>query len=165
MCRSRFACVLVVVLLASPSAMAAAQEEIAVYGGGEDMPQVWEEVPEGCSAWIAVDHKWVFDIPGPAAGVPLAVRAKILNCRLTEILSAHLTGPVYVRRLKGKPTIYVGPYRLITIYPSDEGALGTSARAIAKAWMPRIEQALQVASPGAPLGPATGGVAAAVPLN
>ena len=134
---------LFVLLVLVVSAVWAGQpEEYVLYGSYEDVPSVgwW---PAEATGMIAVGGVEFFEIPGNGGGVTLPVRAEIVDARITEILSEGISGPVCVDDIRGQPTIYVGPYRLITVYDIDAVNAGaTSAQVLAEKWAQSVAAAL-----------------------
>jgi hypothetical protein len=66
-----------------------------------------------------------------------AERARIINARIVHIISYAPVNPEAVRvvPVRGKPTIYVGNVRLVTVYPSDVEATGAeSMQRLANIW-------------------------------
>ncbi len=138
----------VLLVLAVSAAWAGQPDEYVLYGSYEDVPLVgwW---PAGASGMIAVGGVEFFVIPGNGGGVTLPVRAEIVDARIAEILSAGISGPVcgksarWVRDIRGQPTIFVGPYRLITVYDIDAVNAGAaSAQALALKWAHSVAAAL-----------------------
>jgi hypothetical protein len=138
--------ILSVLLVLLVAGWAAAQADIVIYTGGTDLPQVGK-LPVATAGDIKVNGALVMKIPGNGGGLPLDVRAEIVDTRMTEILSAGLVGPVRVGDVRGKPTIWVGDYRLITVYPEDAAAVGTDMKSLACAWAVTVSQTLWRCSP------------------
>ncbi len=124
-----------------------AAAEIVIYSGEADVPQAGNLPPETAGE-IKVNNALVFKLPGGGGGVPLNVRAEIMDTRITEILSAGITGPIKIGAIRGKPTIWVGEFRLITVYPEDAAATGTTMLALAQQWAKSTEAMLWKCSPG-----------------
>ncbi len=125
---------LVLLVLAASGAWAGQPDEYVLYGSYEDVPSVgwW---PAGAGGMIAVGGVEFFEIPGNGGGLTLPVRAEILDARITEILSAGISGPVRVGAVRGQPTIYVAEHRLITVYDEDAANAGAaSAQVLAQKW-------------------------------
>ena len=124
-----------------------AQAEVVIYSGEGDMPQTGK-LPAANAGEIKVNDAFVFKIPGAGGGVPLNVRAEIIDTRLTEILCSWTYGtPVTVGEVRGKPTIWVGEYRLITVYPEDALAEGTDMLSLANSWAASVQAMLYKCSP------------------
>lgn len=128
----------------------AASAEIVIYAGDEDLPKAGA-LPLATAGEIKVNSAPVLELPGGGGGVPLAVRAEILDTRMTEILSSGRVGPIIIGTIRGKPTIWVGEYRFVTVYPEDAAALGLPAAAVAAQWAAQLRAALLKTSPA--LGP------------
>lgn len=166
--RSFVVLIVTVSLIAGGVAAVAASEEIAIYGTYEEIPSVgrWPSYARG---QIAVGHVGFFVIPGNAGGLTLVERCTIVDTRITEILSHGVLGPVRVKAIRGKPTVYVGPYRLITVYPRDvRGADARCSWQLASKWAKSTAQALPKVMPSAfmgPLPPPPTGPAETVPFD
>ncbi len=133
---------LVLLVLVASGAWAGQPEEFVLYGSYEDVPSVgwW---PADASGMIAVGGVEFFEIPGNGGGLTLPVRAEIVDARITEILSAGISGPVCVGDVRGQPTIYVGEHRLITVYDIDAVNAGAaSAQALAEKWAQSVAVSL-----------------------
>ncbi len=125
---------LVLLIAGATSVWAQETGEIIIYGSYEEVPTVgwW---PPDASGVVAVGSVAFFEIPGNGGGLPLATRCEIVDARITAILSDGITGPVYVGAIRGQPTVYVGPYRLITVYHEDAVNAGACcARKLAQKW-------------------------------
>ena len=139
---------LVLLVVAVSGVWAGQAEEVVLYGSYEDVPLVgwW---PADAIGMIAVGGVEFFEIPGNGGGLTLPVRAEIVDARITEILSEGISGPAcgnirrWVRDIRGQPTVYVGPYRLITVYDIDAVNAGAaSAQALALKWAQAVAAAL-----------------------
>ena len=128
------------VALALLSALAASAE-IVIYSGDKDVPKAGA-LPQATAGQILVNGVLVLNLPGNGGGVPLAVRAEIMDTRLDEILSKGLLGPIVIGAINGKPTIWVGDYRLITVYPEDAAAEHTTMLDLATTWAGRVQEML-----------------------
>lgn len=146
--RTKAALVLACLIVMLLAGLSAASAEIVIYSGEEDVPLAGNLPPETAGE-IKVDEFLVLTLPGGGGGVPLNVRAEIMDTRITEILSAHILGPVTVGQIRGKPTIWVGEYRLITVYPEDAQATGTTMEALAATWAENVREMLWKCSPAA----------------
>ncbi len=138
----------------------AANAEIVIYRGDDDLPKAGN-LPPATAGQIKVNDCLVFDLPGGGGGVPLAVRAEILDTRITEILSSGHVGPIFVGDVRGKPTIWVDNWRLITVYPEDAAAKGMTMLDLAHAWAERVRVMLLKCSPA--VGPSLEETQAGVP--
>jgi len=140
--------VLLVVLVAGLRAQAVA-DEIVIYGDDTEKPQV----PTGFSPSeiiIGVDAAQFFVLKTLAAGYTLPERARIVDMRITELLCRRIVGPITVKPLRGRPTIYVGPLRLITVYPEDVAAsTAKTAAELAAVWAAGVRAGLPKVMPGA----------------
>jgi len=133
---------LVLLVLVASGAWAGQPEEFVLYGSYEDVPSVgwW---PPNASGMIGVGGVEFFAIPGNGGGLTLAVRAEIVDARITEILSEGISGPVCVGAVRGQPTIYVAEYRLITVYDEDAANAGAaSAQVLAEKWAQSVAAGL-----------------------
>jgi hypothetical protein len=137
-----FALTAALVLGSALSALA----EIVIYGGDGDIPKAGN-LPLATAGEIKVDAFEIFKVPGNGGGVPLAVRSEILDTRMTEILSSGRISPIIIGEVRGKPTIWVDNYRLITVYPEDAAAEGTTMQDLARVWAERVHQVLLKTSP------------------
>jgi len=139
--------------LAQP-AMAQMENEVKIMAGeGEKPPEDAKFVPDVFD--IGVDGELFFRIRANAAGFSAAQRAAIVNTRIVHIISyAPVTpGAVRVEAVRGKPTIYVGNVRLITVYPSDVEATGAgSMRQLANIWAASTACCLRNIAPWARVG-------------
>ncbi len=137
-------------------AMAGASEEIVIYGTYQEVPSVgtW---PASATGQIGVDGVAFFVIPDNGGGLTLAQRCAIVDTRITEILSHGVLVPVTVKPIRGKATSYVGPYRLITIYPCDARNVGVAcSQQLAMEWAKSTAEGLAKTMPSCFLGPAAG---------
>ena len=137
-----------------------ATAEIVIYSGGDDLPKAGA-LPLATAGEIKVNAFLILDLPGGGGGVPLNVRAEIMDTRMTEILSSGRSGPIVIGDINGKPTIWVDNYRLITIYPEDAAAKGTTMQDLAKTWAARVQEVILKCSN--PLGPGPDEVKEGVP--
>lgn len=115
-------------LLWAPPAGAQMPNEVKIYAGENEKPVTLARiVPDEYE--IGVGGTMFLRIRGGAAGFSAAERARIVNTRLTYILSYGDLDPdaVQIIPVRGKPTIYVGNVRLITVYPCDAEAAGASS--------------------------------------
>lgn len=135
----------------------AAWEEVVIYGDASDKPSVPPYFSPDEVA-VAVDSVVFFRLKTSAAGYKLSERARIVDMRITEVLCRRLVGPVTIRPIRGKPTIYVGPVRVVTVYPEDAKAAGMDCPwQLARQWADGLRQGLPVVVPG-PLPQKAGGV-------
>ncbi len=99
---------------------------------------------------IAIDGEFFFRIRTSAAGYTAAERARIAETRLVHIISFAPTVPeaVHISAIRGKPTIYVGNVRLITVYPNDVEATGAaSMHQLASIWADQLAASLRKVAP------------------
>ena len=144
----------------------AATAEIVIYSGDEDVPKAGS-LPLATAGLIKVNDSVVMDLPGGGGGVPLNVRAEIMDTRMTEIMSAGIAGPIIIGAIRGKPTIWVGDYRLVTVYPEDAAATGTTMLDLAQTWAEGVRRTLLKCSNRLGPGPdeVTKNPAETVPVN
>lgn len=132
-----------VVLAGSVVSLVAA--EIVMYSGDGDVPKAGR-LSGAIAGKIAVDGIAVISLPGGGGGVPLSVRAEILDTRMTEVL-CRPPAPVTIGEIRGKPTLYVGDLRLITVYPEDAAARGTRMQELAQQWAAQVRAAISRCHP------------------
>ncbi len=117
-------------------ALAQVQDEVKILAGENEKPVTNAKyVPDVFD--IGISGEMFFRIRADAAGFSAAERARIVDARIVYIISYEPTGPMSVRvePVRGKPTIYVGDVRLITVYPSDVEATGAaSMEQVANLW-------------------------------
>ena len=115
--------------------------------------------PELERADIEIGSHRMFSILTNAGGFTIAERERIVYMRLTEIMSSVRVRPsaFSIVTVRGKPTICVGPYRLITVYPRDAEAAGCTSQELAVEWMaslmdhlPKVTPVNNMAYPPAP---------------
>jgi len=145
-------CLSVALALVFLAGAQAGQEEVVIWPHAVDKPKA----PETFSAQayeVGVNGVTFFVLRASAAGYRLIERAYIADLRLTEVLSRRLTGPVVVKPIRGRPTVYVGPVRVITVYPSDVAACrAKSADELASKWAEALREGLPRVVPGARVG-------------
>ncbi len=113
-----------------------AAEEVKILAGEDEKPTTNAKYTPDVFD-IGVNGELFFRIRAEAAGFSPHQRARIVNTRLVHILSY---GPfdaeaVHIEPVRGKPTIYVGNVRLITVYPSDvEATEAESMEQLANVW-------------------------------
>lgn len=117
-------------------AMAEDAGEVKILAGEDEKPVTDANyVPDVFE--IGINGEMFFRIRAQAAGFSPAERARIVNTRLVHIISFSPFDihAVRVEPVRGKPTIYVGDVRLITVYPSDVEATGAeSMEQLASVW-------------------------------
>lgn len=127
--------------------MADTTNDIVIFGDINAKPAT--RGPEMGKADIAIDNHTFFTLHTNAAGYTIAERQRILNIRLTEIISnVRMTDDAFVlSSVRGKPTIYVGDYRLVTVYPNDAQAAGMSMDELAQQWFASVATQLPEVAP------------------
>ncbi len=149
-------CLLIGVVLAVAALAATASTgeacEIVISGDLNDKPAT--RGPELEKADIAIGNFLLFTIRSPAAGFTVAERERIIYLRLTEIISNERVDPgnFKLTEVRGKPTICVGKYRLITVYPNDAEAVGRSSEELAQQWLASLRTNLPEVAPCASAG-------------
>jgi hypothetical protein len=128
---------LTIVLMGAALAQPAlAQDEVKIMAGEDEKPPDEAKfVPDVFD--IGVNGELFFRIRASAAGFSPAQRASIVNTRIVHIISYEQVTPgsVHIAPVRGKPTIYVGNVRLVTVYPSDvEATNAESMHQLANLW-------------------------------
>lgn len=139
--------------------------EVKIWGGLDSKPKTSDQYqPEAVK--IGIGSFNMFEIERGAAGYSLAEREVAIYNRLTEILSKGPARPesVCIGRVRSAPTIYVGPYRLVSVYKHDAVAAGMTQEELAEKWRGGIAEVLpKVASANvAPKSPLYGSYEVAV---
>ncbi len=126
--------------------------EIVISGDLNEKPAT--RGPELDKADIAIGNFLLFTIRTSAAGFTVAERERIIYLRLTEIISNERVDPGNFRLtdVRGKPTICVGKYRLVTVYPNDAEAAGCSSEELAQQWLASLRTNLPEVAPCASAG-------------
>jgi len=136
-------------LVWAPQVQAQLANEVKILGGEDEKPvTLAKETPETFE--IGVGGVTFFRIRASAAGFTPAERARIVDARLVHIISyAELDSEsVSIVPVRGKPTIYVGNVRLVTVYPSDvEAAGGESMDQLAGWWAASVACCLKAVAP------------------
>ncbi len=145
----------VVVLAGVAASWAAAWEsrparEIVIWGDTDDKPLTADSYRPR-QARIGIGRFDMVEINRPAAGYSIAEREVAIYNRLVEIISNGPVQPGAVRvgKIRSAPTIFVGPYRLVSVYAQDARAAGLSQDALACRWARSIAQALPQVAPAA----------------
>lgn len=129
------ALVLAGLVLAQPAA-AQVENEVKILAGEDEKPVTnARHVPDVFE--IGINGEMFFRIRAEAAGFSAFERARVVNARIVHIISYAPVDPdsVHIRSVRGKPTIYVGNVRLITVYPGDVEAVGAeSMQQLANLW-------------------------------
>lgn len=132
--------------------------EVVLWGDDTDKPKD----PKNFTATefrVLVNGVPFMTLRTPAAGYTLAQRGSIVDLRIDEALSRRLTGPVTISSIRGKPTIYVGSVRVVTVYPQDSTAAGTKSECeLAKIWAAALADGLPKVVPGGFVGHGTSGL-------
>jgi len=123
------------VVFAAEACSPSADCSLVISGDLDDKPSTRGPALE--KADIAIGNHDMFTIQTNAAGFTIAERERIVYMRLTEIISnVRVRESAFsVVSVRGKPTICIGPYRLITIYPRDAEAAGCTSEELATDWM------------------------------
>ncbi len=141
--------VVVCAVVGAPQADAQLKNEVKIYAGEDEKPVTNARViPDEYE--IGVGGVIMFRIRAGAAGFSAAERARIVDTRMVHILSyGDLdAGAVHVVPVRGKPTIYVGEVRLVTVYPSDVEAAGAeSMEQLAGWWAASVACCLKSVAP------------------
>ncbi len=144
----------IVLGVATLATVATAEEacETVISGNLNEKPAT--RGPELEKADIAIGNFLLLTIRNPAAGFTVAERERIVYLRLTEVISNERVDPDNFRliEVRGKPTICVGKYRLITVYPNDAEAAGCSSEALAQKWLANLRANLPYVAPCASAG-------------
>jgi len=84
-----------------------------------------------------------------AAGWTIVERRTLVDQRLVHVLSYENTiaPEVRVSDVRGKPTIYVGDCKLITVYPQDAAANKTTMEKLAGIWAQRVADFIKASGP------------------
>lgn len=139
--------------MAQPATAQVENEVKIMAGEDEKPPDEAKFVPDVFD--IGVDGEIFFRIRTSAAGFSAAQRAAIVNTRIVHIISyVPLTpGAVHIQHVRGKPTIYVGSVRLVTVYPGDVEATGAaSMQQLATIWAASTACCLRNVAPWARVG-------------
>jgi hypothetical protein len=99
---------------------------------------------------LSLDDYIYLRVRVPAAGFGIRDRRVLLDQRLVYVLSYGNTEmpKVHVGSIHGKPTIYVGDVRFITVYPQDARANNTTMDGLARVWAKRIYAGIRSNGPG-----------------
>lgn len=145
---SKTACCVIAVSLCCLGLAQSGTGEVVIWGSSAEKPSLPESL--SLKAYdVAVNGVVFFTIRAPAAGYTVAQRGYIADLRITEVLSRGLAGPIVIKYIRGKPTIYVGPVRVITVYPQDAAAWGVgSAAVLAETWAWNLHKNLPKVVPG-----------------
>ena len=124
-------------------------KEIKIWGGLSEKPKTSDKYQPN-RADIGIGRFGMFTIHRPAAGFSIAEREVVVYNRLVEILSQ---GPVNsaavcVRKVRSAPTVYVGRYRLVSVYRQDVKAAGAGGQEeLARKWAKGIAVVLPQVAP------------------
>lgn len=109
---------------------------------------------------IAVGGVWICRLTHGAAGLTLEQRVRLVEQRITDVLSASTqTGAagqvlrpgrvtVEVQPVGGAAAIVSGGITIVTVTPDDASGTGVSAHELANQWAGRLVQGLRRALPG-----------------
>jgi hypothetical protein len=123
-------------------------DEIVLFGDDTCKPPTNTANYTPTSADIQENGAVFFTILSPAAGYTVAERETIVLKRLVEAMSGNTLPPVYIDAVRGRPTVYVGKIRLITVYPQDVAAAHASSDlALASEWAAGIRAGLLRTAP------------------
>jgi len=114
-------------LAASAMGWCVVPDEIVLFGDDTCKPPTNSANYRPTSADIQINGAIYFTILTPAAGYSVAERETIVLQRIVEAMSGNGMPPVYVDTVRGRPTVYVGKIRLITVYPQDVAAAGAAS--------------------------------------
>lgn len=123
-------------------------KEVKIWGSLDSKPKTAEAYKPD-KVTIGIGSFDMFDMQTAAAGYSLPEREVAVYNRLVEVLSKGPARPeaVCVGRVRSAPTIYVGKFRLVSIYKKDAQLAGMSQEALAEKWRAGIAAALpQVAT-------------------
>jgi hypothetical protein len=138
-------------LVWAPTADAQPANEVKIYAGEDEKPASEARImPDDYE--VGVNGLTFLRIRSGAAGFTVAERGRTVDTRLTYIISYEDYSPDAVRivPVRGKPTIYVGKVRLITVYPSDAAVAGAaSMQELAETWAAAIAGSLREVVPWA----------------
>lgn len=141
--------VLGALMVGALACMAQPKNEVKILGGENEKPVTMaREMPEEYD--IAIDGELLFRIRTSAAGFTAAERMRIIHARLVHIISFGPIAPetVHIVSVRGKPTIYVGNVRLVTVYPSDvEATDAASMKQLATWWAASVASSLHRVAP------------------
>lgn len=119
-----------------------ASADVVLWGNDTDKPKNPANFT-GTEFTVLVDNAPFFVLRTKAAGYTLGQRGEIVDLRIDECLSCRVTGPVTILPIRGKPTIYVGPVRVVTVYPEDAAAdHAASEEALARDWADALARGL-----------------------
>ena len=123
-------------------------KEIRLWGGDGDKPKVNENFKPD-TAVIGIGRFEILTIKTPAVGVSVAEREVIIYNRLCEILSNGPVNPgaVCVGKVRSAPTVFVGPYRLISAYPQDATVYKMSTQQVAEMWAKSVAAIIPLVAP------------------
>lgn len=136
-------------MVIAPAAMAQPEDEVKILAGEDEKPVTNAEAHPSYFD-IGIDGETFFEIRASAAGFSAAERARIVYARIIHIISYGRVDPasVHIDYIRGKPTIYVGNVRLITVYPNDVAAAGAaSMEELAQKWAAGVACCLERVAP------------------
>ncbi|MFQ6133003.1 MAG: hypothetical protein ACE5R4_13260 [Armatimonadota bacterium] len=98
---------------------------------------------------VGLNNRLLLRIRTNAAGWTILERRTLVDQRLVHVLSYENTiqPDVRIGDIRGKPTIYVGDTKLITVYPRDAEANAASMERLAEIWAGRVAEFIKVTGP------------------
>ncbi|HEY3268998.1 MAG TPA: hypothetical protein VGM37_18960 [Armatimonadota bacterium] len=86
-----------------------------------------------------------------SGGQSATQRVDRLNERLAYIIGYERLAPgnIYIRNVKGMPTIMVGRSELFTVTPEDARAVGATPQTVARIWLANLRHAMPQSRPPA----------------
>jgi len=128
--------------------LCAVADEVVILGDENEKPPVNAKAYDPATADIKIDGVLFFRIRTPAIGYSVAEREVIVLKRLVAVMSSGRIPPVSVDAVRGKPTVYAGKYRIVTVYPVDVQAAGMpDAQILAEKWADGIYKGLLATAP------------------
>lgn len=122
--------------------------EVKVWGGTDSKPKTSDKYTPDQSI-IGIGRFDILTLHGGAVGFSIPEREVIVYNRLVEVLS---NGPVNasavcVKKVRSAPTVFVGNFRLISVYPRDAKAVGLTPEALAAKWAQAVAAVLPQVAP------------------
>ncbi|MCS7173932.1 MAG: hypothetical protein N0A24_11290 [Armatimonadetes bacterium] len=93
---------------------------------------------------IYLCNEVAFRIRTAAAGQTVAQRREAVRLRLVQAYARQriTAATITLREIPGGQAIYIGDQLLVTVTPADGQANGTTAAALARAWLARLRELL-----------------------